>query len=264
MYNNLMKWGKTMDNNIVNCISILDDFNKEKYIQLGIGLEMQDFVKPDLLDEGWEKRTKEYQKILDGFSNTLSLHGPFLDLKPVSPDRKIRKASYDRYLLTLTIGKELNADYIIFHSQISPWIKEPTIKELTNRLNKKFWNEILDEVKDYKGKILIENIFEDDPNIIKELVDTINLPNVKICLDIGHAILESNISLEDWIKVLNKRIEYIHLHWNHGIYDQHNRPSNANIVYIKKLLDKYDLNPIIALEYNVENLEEEIKRFRGI
>ncbi|MCF6466768.1 sugar phosphate isomerase/epimerase family protein [Clostridium sp. Cult2] len=253
-----------MYNNIVNCISIIHDFNKEKYIELGTGLEIQDFAKPDLLDEGWEDRVEEYKRKLDGFSNILSLHGPFLDLKPVSPDKTIRKASYNRYLSALYIGKELNTDYIIFHSQINPWIKEPKIKELTNKLNKKFWNEIIKEVKDYKGKILIENIFEDDPILTKELVDTIDLPNVKVCLDIGHAMLETKNGLENWIKELNNRIEYIHLHWNDGIYDQHNRPSKENIILLKDLLDRYNLNPIIALEYNVDDIEEEIKRIRRI
>ena len=40
--------------NIVNCISNIHDFNKPIYIQQGIGVEIQDFVKPDLLDKGWE------------------------------------------------------------------------------------------------------------------------------------------------------------------------------------------------------------------
>jgi sugar phosphate isomerase/epimerase len=249
--------------NIVNCISNIHDFNKPIYIQQGIGVEIQDFVKPDLLDKGWEERVEEYKSALDGFSNTLSLHGPFLDLKPVSPDKKIRQASYERYILTLNIGKKLDVDYIIFHSQISPWIKDPNIKELTNRLNKEFWHLILKEVVDYKGKILIENIFEDNPNFIKDLVDTINLPNVKVCLDIGHALLESKDDLENWIKVLKERIEYIHFHWNGGAYDEHHRPSNENIAFLKRLLDKYSINPIIALEYDIDNLNDEIKRIRN-
>lgn len=187
-----------------------------------------------------------------------------MDLKPVSPDKKIRQASYERYILTLKIGKKLDVDYIIFHSQISPWIKEPKIEELTNRLNKEFWNQILKEMDDYKGIVLIENVFEEDPIFVKDLIDTIDLPNVKVCLDIGHAILESKNGLEDWIRILNKRIEYIHLHWNNGIYDEHNRPSNNNIAFIMKLLYMYNINPIIALEYDIHNLGEEIKRIRDI
>ena len=137
-------------NKIVNCISNMKDFDKDLYMDLNIGLEIQDFVNPNLLDEGWEGRLEEYKSVLDGFSNTLSLHGPFLDLKPISPDSKIREISYKRYLQLLQIGKELNADYIIFHSQLNPWIKEDKIMELSYRLYGEFWNEILRQVADFK------------------------------------------------------------------------------------------------------------------
>ncbi|GMG95894.1 sugar phosphate isomerase/epimerase family protein [Tepidimicrobium xylanilyticum] len=246
--------------NIINCISHIKDFNREKYIQLNLGLEIQDFVNPNLLEMGWDERVDEYKKALEGFPNTLSLHGPFLDLKPVSLDPKIKEASYNRYLQALNIGKKLNVDYIIFHSQINPWIKEPKIVEMTNNLNREFWNKILEEVEDFNGMVLIENVFEFDPLMIKELVDIINLPNVKICFDIGHALLESKVELEDWIKILNDMIEYIHLHWNNGIYDEHNRPTRENILLIKELLNKYNLNPKIALEYGISDVEDEIKR----
>lgn len=52
---------------IIKCISNIRDFHKEKYIQLGIGLEIQDFVKPDLLDEGWKERVEEYKNFIRVF-----------------------------------------------------------------------------------------------------------------------------------------------------------------------------------------------------
>lgn len=251
-------------NKIVNCISNMKDFDKDLYMDLNIGLEIQDFINPNLLDEGWEGRLEEYKSVLDGFSNTLSLHGPFLDLKPISPDSKIREISYKRYLQLLQIGKELNADYIIFHSQLNPWIKEDKIMELSYRLYGEFWNEILRQVADFKGVVLIENVFEPHPAIMRELLDAIKLPNVKMCLDIGHALLESKLGLREWVEILNSRIEYIHLHWNEGVYDEHNRPSTDNIILLKGILDSFNLNPIIALEYKIHDLKGEVERITNI
>ena len=127
-----------MNNSIVKCVSTIADFNREEFDRLGLGVEIQDFTHPELLDYGWKDRIKEYKNALDGFSNIISIHGPFLDLKPISPDKTIREASYNRYLLTLNIAKELNVDYCIFHSQINPWINEPRLKDLNNNLNKEF------------------------------------------------------------------------------------------------------------------------------
>lgn len=253
-----------MERKIIKCISTIEEFNIKDFEKLGIGVELQDFTWPDALDVGWEENITKYKKTLESFSNILSLHGPFLDLKPVSPDKIIREVSFNRYLTALTIGKELDVDYIIFHSQINPWLNEPRIKEINNNLNKEFWRDILKKIDGFNGTILIENIFENDPILLKELIDTINLPNIKICLDIGHAKLRTNKDLENWVKILKDHIEYIHLHWNNGLYDQHSRPSDENIKYIKSLLEEYSLNPIIALEYKADNLQEEINRVKNI
>lgn len=253
-----------MKKKIVKCMSTIEEFNKEEFEKLDIGVELQDFTWPDALDSGWEENIIKYKKTLEGFSNTLSLHGPFLDLKPISPDKTIREASYNRYFTTLTIGKELDVDYIVFHSQINPWLNEPRMMEINNNLNREFWRDILKEIDGFNGTIIIENIFENDPILLKELIDIINLPNIKVCLDIGHAKLRTNKDLENWVKVLKDHIEYIHLHWNNALYDQHSTPSDKNMKYIKNLLEKNNLNPIIALEYKANNLQEEIYRVKNI
>ena len=253
-----------MTSRILKCISTIDYFDTDMYNALGLGVEIQDFTEPNLLDAGWEERVEEYKKALQGFSGTISLHGPFLDLKPTSPDKTIREASAKRYLTTLNIGKELNVEYIIFHSQINPWINEERLKSLNNNLNKEFWREILKQVDDFKGTVLIENIFEDDPILLKELIDTIDLPRIKVCLDIGHAKLSKDKDIEEWIKVLKGDIEYIHLHWNGGIYDEHKKPSCENISCVKGALEKYGINPCIALEYDLSDLKTEVEGIRKI
>lgn len=250
--------------NIVKCISTIDEFLPAEFKNLNIGVEIQDFVEPNLNDTEIKKIVAEYKKLLFNFPYIKSLHGPFLDLKPASPDKDIRRISYRKYFRTIQIGKELDMDYIIFHSQINPWLNEPNIRTINNNQNRDFWHNILIEIKDFQGKILLENIFENDPLFLKELIETIDLPNIKICLDMGHAKLRTNTPLEQWIKELGKYIEYVHLHWNSGLYDEHNVPEDLDIKYISELFAKYDLNPIIALEYGVNNLKSEIQRLNNI
>jgi sugar phosphate isomerase/epimerase len=230
---------------------------------LNIGVEIQDFVEPSLLDKGWEDVVSQYKMMFEKFNGACSVHGPFLDLKPISPDKTIREASYNRYLVALNIAKELKAQYIVFHSQINPFLNEPYIRKLNHDLNKKFFRDILREIGNFKGTIVIENIFEGDPSWLRELIDIIDLSNVKICLDIGHAkLMSGEDQLKNWFKILKDDIKYIHFHWNNGIYDEHKPPMEENIRLLSDLLEKFDLNPVISLEYKVNSLAEEIKRIR--
>lgn len=253
-----------MDFKIVKCVSTREEFNLEKFKELDIGVEVQDFTTPNLEKDQVEEVFNSYKEKLKGFTYTKSLHGPYLDLKPASPDKDIRRISQKKYLDTLQVAKKLNMDYIIFHSQINPWLREERVRQINNKQHRDFWHRTLDQIKDFTGTILLENIFEDSPLFLKELVETINLPKVKICLDIGHAKLDGNQPLENWIKELGAHIEYVHLHWNRGLYDEHHIPKDENIKYILNLLLENNIKPIIALEYYVENLEREIERIRNL
>lgn len=243
-----------MKRNILKCISIVDDFNLDDYIDNNIGVEIQDFTESNLSQEEIRNIVERYKELFKGFKNIKSLHGPFLDLKPASPDEDIRKVSYNKYLRTINIATELEMDYLIFHSQINPFLSEPFISDLNNRQSREFWEKIRAETKEFKGTILIENIFEETPKMLKEYMQTLNMDNMKVNLDIGHARL-SKSPLEEWISELKDYIAYIHLHWNNGIHDQHLEPSKENIEEVINLLNKYSINPVISLEYKIRDLK---------
>lgn len=242
---------------ILKCISTI-----EEYQDINMDVEIQDFTEPNLTKEEINNIILRYKEYQQQFKNIKSMHGPFLDLKPSSPDLEIRKVSYHRYISALNIATELEIEYIIFHSQINPYLNEPFLKALNNKQIKEFWDYILEQA-DYKGTILIENIFEETPLMLKELIETINLPNIRVNLDIGHAKL-GKATLEQWISELKDHIEYIHLHSNNGIYDQHKNPTENEIKNLIDLLDKYNINPVISLEYKSEHLDRDIRLIQSI
>ncbi|NLY44930.1 MAG: sugar phosphate isomerase/epimerase [Tissierella sp.] len=244
---------------IIKCIPSIDELDVELFNRLNIGVEIQDFTEPNLSEEQRRNIIDNYKRILVDFKGLKSLHGPFLDLKPSSPDLLIREVSYKRYLDTIHIATELDLDYLIFHSQINPYLNESFISDLNNKQAKEFWEKILEETN-FKGTILIENIFEETPKMLKEYIDTIDFSNIKINLDIGHAKV-GKASLEDWIVSLKDHISYMHIHSNNGLYDQHQSPDVQEIKTLYHLLDKYDIQPALSLEYKINDIEEEIKKY---
>lgn len=245
---------------IIKTVSIIDEFDPSLYNELGIGLEIQDYTEPNLSMRQMAIIMAKYKKLLEDFKGTRAMHGPFLDLMPASPDLEIRRVSQQRYLNSLYIAKELDLDYLIFHSQINPAIKEPEIVKLNNFQTRKMWEKLLKESK-YEGIVLVENLFETDPYQIKQYIDDVNMPNIKINLDLGHAKL-SKYPISEWVKVLGSRIEYMHVHTNEGYKDTHSIPSKEEIKKLYKILDDNGINPKLSLEYAAKNLGEEVKKYR--
>ncbi len=250
-----------MKRKILSTVRIVQDLNVEELNRFKLGAEIQDFTEPNLGEGEIKDIVNKYKIEFENFEGIKALHGPFLDLKPASPDKIIRDISFKRYLDALSIAEELKINYIIFHSQINPYLNHPDIEKLNNHQNMEMWLKLLEKT-DYSGMILIENIFEESPAMLKRLVETINMPRIKINLDIGHARL-GKVSLEEWISELKDYIAYMHIHSNDRLYDGHRAPSHEEIEDLYDLLDKYNINPILSLEYKIENIEEEIKKYRG-
>ncbi len=252
-----------MPRKISQCIRTIDEWDIGTCSRLGLGVEIQDFTEPNLDQSELDELVQRYKARFAQFPGTKSMHGPFLDLKPGSPDPWIRAASQRRYRKALQIAAELSVDFIVFHSQINPQLTEPFLADLNNRQSREAWLEILGETGDFRGTIVIENVFEPKPDMLKALVETIALPNVKINLDLGHAKL-GMAPLADWIRELKDHIAYIHLHSNDGIHDLHHRAPSAEIASLCQLLDHYGLDPVIAMEYPVEDLAAEYFRLMSI
>jgi sugar phosphate isomerase/epimerase len=164
-----------------------------------------------------------------------------------------------RYKQCIYIANMLNSSFVVFHSQFNPWIREQKVQDIKINRQIDFWNELAQEASD-KLTILIENVYESNSHNLLTLIQKVNSPKVQVCFDTGHALLTSE--LEHWIKNLSEHIKLVHLHWNDGSYDAHQPPDDTALRYFKKLIDDFNINPVIELEYNIDDIETEIKRVR--
>src|SRR5690554_4555564 len=123
---------------IVKAISTWRELDVELFNDLDIGVEIQDFVEPNLNKEELGGIIKYYNEKLGQVRGLKTMHGPFLDLKPSSPDMMIREVSRMKYRATLQIASILKIDHIIFHSQINPYLNQPYLRKLNNSQAKEF------------------------------------------------------------------------------------------------------------------------------
>lgn len=183
--------------------------------EFGLGIEVHDFFFPKVMDN--PQLHKESIKQLLGGIKLRSIHGPFSDLVPASCDTKIIEVCKSRFTSAFETAKELNAQHLIFHTGFIPKTYFP--KDWLNN-SIKFWSDFLsDKANDIE--IHIENVYEDDLNLIKDLVDAVDNPKFSVCLDLGHVNANSSKTLTHWIAGLNDRIRYVHMHNNYGESDDH-------------------------------------------
>lgn len=223
-----------------------------------LGIEIQGFYNPYI--ENKNELLEKYKEILPNLSGGKSYHAPFWDLNLGTKIKELQEIMLNIYNDAYYRAKELDCTEMVIHSNYKPgtdwyngWVDRA----------KTFLEKFLAD-KDDSITICIENQFETDSELLIKLIDEINDSRIKICFDIGHAHANSNMLIEDWIKTLNNKIAYYHLHNNHGkqtIFgynkdDEHLGLDNGTID-MKKILDlaeQYSPNAIWNIECKTEYL----------
>jgi len=205
--------------------------NKEldKYLKLSndynLGFEYNDFYDPNLLDDELKLNNliEKYKK-LNRKNDTM--HGVFYDINLASADNKIRKISEERIIKSLDIAKTLNLKGVVFHTNYETWIKDKKYRDNWVNLNYEFYKKMLDKYEDIE--IYIENMFDLNPILLKELMDRFNSNRIGVCLDFSHAAI-SGLDLDIWFNTLKKYIKHIHINDNDLIKDSHEEIGKGKI-----------------------------------
>lgn len=250
----------------IKLVKLIGDINKsniDEINNLGIGVEIQSFPQ-NILDEDYSTIIRDCKNKLKNFSNVISLHGSSFDLNPGSTDKKVIELTKYRYMQSVEIAKEIGAKYVIFHSQLNPLLSVEKIKKLKLDNQIRFWQDFMNEIDDIDVTILLENEYDENPEEILYIVESVNSPKLRICLDTGHILAYPKKSLEEWIVSAKDFITYIHLHFNDGKNDSHSKPSYEQLIYFKNIIEEAKINPILSLEYSFENVSEEVDRVRNV
>ena len=238
--------------------------DQDFYIKTYDCLEIQDFVMPDNLDHHREQIIQQYQEHLQEYKGILTVHGPYIDLQPVSFDPLIRQASGKRYEQCLEAAVALKCKYMVVHSAYDPMkAYEDGYDEYFIAQNSSFWEENIGAFEACGVTVVLENIHDKSHQGIGRILEKINSPFLAACLDTGHAHALVKTDLLPWLEGYGHRLKYIHLHDNFGEKDQHLPVGDGNInfsAFFKELRERdYDsilMNEIFGgVEEQKRNLE---------
>lgn len=226
------------------------------------GMEVCKFAEPGILDGNFDTVLNEFSDAFKNFSGEISLHGTFYDLNPVSKDPRIRDITVYRYNQSFKAAKILGAKTVIFHTGYNGMVKFPVYHDLFIENTILFWKEFIKRFEDEGITVALENTYEDTPDLIMTVLNNVDSPYLKSCIDTGHVNINSPFEVEEWINKIGSKLHHMHLHNNSGSYDEHNSLLQGTINF-KKVLEtirKNNLNPNLTLEiFKFETAIESIK-----
>lgn len=214
------------------------------------GIEVQTFAYPPLMADGWRDLLHEYQDKLRVVPGEIALHGPFMDLAGGSFDPLINDAVRQRVREALHIASEIGAQSIVFHANYIATIRESVYRTGWTARQLDFWGPLAEEAWAAGHVLVLENMWEYDPDIIGDVLRQLDHPGLRACLDVGHTRLYSSYDITYWLAHLSGLIGHVHINNHDGEYDLHNGLDDGVLDYeaIMPQLDAITPAPTIALE----------------
>jgi sugar phosphate isomerase/epimerase len=193
--------------------------------QFNMGLEVAEFCTASNMDKDfaeWDAIVKNKMKSADRFV----MHAPFNELCPAAIDPLVLEIASKRYQQAYALAKSYKISRIVVHSGYVPFVY---FKGYFVERSIAFWRDYLsDKPEDFH--IAVENVLEDSPNELIEIVKGVDDPRFRLCFDVGHAnITKNGISMEEWTKAVLPYLGHVHLHNNNGWPDAHAALGDGNI-----------------------------------
>ena len=231
-------------------ISTIDlEHGEDLAAEYGLGLELAEFCEGRRLDE-LNPETMESLRRKMARTPAGVFHAPFSELCPAAIDPLVRQVTLHRYRQSVTLARELGIRRVVIHSGFVPivYFREWFVPESV-----KFWRAFLEELP-RDMEILLENVMEEEPTLLRDIVAEVNDPRFRLCLDVGHANdFLSKTPVMEWIETCAPWIGHVHLHNNEGGWDTHS-PLGEGTIPMEDVIDALE-RMCPGVSYTLENMD---------
>ena len=181
---------------------------------------------------------------------TVTLHAPFLDLSPGSPDPAVRDLTCRRFEQMLRLVPLFKPQTVVCHAGYD-WQRYSQLKDVWLENSLKTWSWLSARIRDAGAQLMLENVYEKGPEEMQPLFESLGKQRVGFCLDTGHQAVFSRCPLEHWLAYLGPYLGQLHLHDNGGQNDDHLALGRGEIdftAFFRHLKTIKKEPPVITLE----------------
>ncbi len=199
-----------------------------------LGVEIDDFALPMRNDGSRERAFELWHMWRETVPSDVAvmMHAPFIDMVPGSPEPELVEVIRRRHQEVLTLAEGLGARAILFHSGYNPLVRGPGYRDQWLASTAQYFTDLMNAHRGFT--FLIENMWEPTAEPLVELIDAINSPQLRLCLDVGHVQVYSKEPVDSWIQKIGVRLGHVHLNDNNGQWDQEG-PLGSGIVPLDKI-----------------------------
>ena len=241
-------------------LSTVDPRAGELARELGLGVEIAEYCTAWNMDREYPQTDERLRGALAGNPRRI-LHGPFNELFPCAIDPEARDLAARRYRQAIALARDYGADKVVIHAGFNPWLYYPVWFREQSAV---FWREFLAEEPGVE--IVLENVLEQEPEWMTEILRAVDSPRLRLCLDVGHVNAYSPVDTAEWLRRCAPWISHFHLHNNNGTRDAHDPLFRGSIPMEELLTLAGDLCPeaTFTLELpDAENSARELMKIIG-
>lgn len=185
---------------------------------------------------------------------SVTLHGPFMDLSPGSPDPAVRNLTRRRFEQLLALVPVFAPKTVVCHAGYD-WQRYGHLRSQWLQDSRQMWSWMGEQTVAAGSRLMLENVYEQAPEDLLAIFEQPPPTGAGICLDTGHQAVFGRGGLKTWIDRLAPHIGQIHLHDNLGDKDAHLAPGKGSIDFqplIDYLASQNGPGPVITLEPHCE------------
>jgi len=208
-----------------------------------IGLEddaLYRFQKQDFIDRA---------SFLFDLGLNCTLHAPFHDLLPGAKDKYILEAVRNKLKRCFDLIEIFKPRSVVCHLGYLDCIHSYQFEEWLET-SIATWHELLLTAEFHGIPVMFENTYETSPQIHKIILENLDFPQARFCLDVGHLLAFAHSTWQEWLTALGPWFGQLHLHDNHGVQDEHLPVGKGDFDFqsLFTYLKSNDFRPIITLE----------------
>jgi len=183
----------------------------------------------------------------------VTIHAPFLDLRPGALDPRIRRESAERIAQSLALAPYFRPRAVVCHACFDErYYVSAEEQWLDNSIET--WRGLLPAAEDADTVICLENVYEREPLHLRRLLEAVASPRLRFCFDTGHFNISSAVPLKSWIDEMAPWLSHVHLHDNGGTRDEHLPVGEGTFPFAEFFahLRERSLRPILTVESHSE------------